>query len=439
MEKRNPKRPAGGYNLDTARADRFACPYYRPLNVPTRKSAPHKWRFPSRIRPNTFTWRSSPTAVARVKGAVAEITAVSRKDRASAAEGAIRLIERLSPALEHVNSSSGALGSAVNRAIETLAPIISAADVPIAVREEWLERLDAALAADDVPYIESLADYWGELCVTPQLASTWADRMVDITRMALSPDKNLRGHYYGTSACLSALLRAGRYQEIHSLLAHTDFWSYKLYAVKALAGDGKPDEAIALAESLRGPRTPDRHVDLVCEQILLDAGRIDEAYRRFALTSHQSGTYLATFRAVAQAYPSVAGEQILRDLIRQSPGEEGKWFAAAKELGLYDLALQLVQDSPCDPKTLARAARDHTERDPEFAVGAALAALRWLTLGYGYEITALEVWTAYHAARKAAETLGQATEIQTMIRGLLASAQPDTFVRQVLGRELELI
>jgi len=406
--------------------------------VTTKKPAAQKWQFPSRIRPNTFTWRSSPTAAARIKDAVAEIKSVSRKDPTTAAEGAVRLIERLSPALEHVDSSSGALGSAVNRAIEALVPIISAAEVPVPVRQKWLERLYEAHAADQMPYIEILADYWGELCVTPELASAWADQMIDITRMALSPDRTLRGHYHGTSACLSALLRAARYADIHSLLAHTDFWHYKLYAVKALAADGKPDEAVALAESLRGPWTPDRSVDLLCERILLDTSRVEEAYRRFGLTSHVGRTYLATFREVAKTYPSVPREQILRDLIRRSPGHEGKWFTAAKELRLYDLALELVGDSPCDPKTLARAARDHAEREPAFAVGAALASLRWLTLGYGYEITALDVWNAYRAARKAAEALGQVNEIQAIIRKLISSERPDDFVRQVLGREVGL-
>lgn len=403
-----------------------------------KKPAAHRWQFPSRIRPNTFSWRSSPTAAARIKDAVAEIKAVSRNDPATAAEGAIRLIERLSPALEHVDSSSGALGSAVSRALETLVPIISAADVPVPARQKWLERLYEAHAADQMPYIESLADYWGELCVTPELASAWADQMIGITRMALSPDESLRGHYHGTSACLSALLRAARYSDIHSLLAHTDFWHYKQYAARALAAEGKPDEAIALAESLRGPWTPDRSVDRLCERILLDAGRIEEAYRRFGLTSHVGGTYLATFRGVAKAYPSVRREQILRDLIRRSPGDEGKWFTAAKELGLYDLALELVRDSPCDPKTLARAARDHAEGEPAFAVGAALASLRWLTLGHGYEVTALDVWNAYGAARKAAEALGQMNEIQAIIQELVGAERHDGFVRQVLGRELGL-
>lgn len=53
--------------------------------------------------------------------------------------------------------------------------------------------------------IERLADYWGELCASPELASQWADQLIGITRMALSPDKDLRGHFHGTTACLSTL------------------------------------------------------------------------------------------------------------------------------------------------------------------------------------------------------------------------------------------
>ena len=132
-------------------AARLYRPIHRPSIVTAKKPAAHRWQFPS-------------------------------------------LVERLSPALEHVDSSSGALGSAVNRALETLVPIISAADVPVPARQKWLERLYEAHAADQMPYIESLADYWGELCVIPDLASAWADQMIGITRMALSPDESLRGH-----------------------------------------------------------------------------------------------------------------------------------------------------------------------------------------------------------------------------------------------------
>ena len=48
--------------------------------------------------------------------------------------------------------------------------------------------------------------------------------------------------------------------------------------------------------------------------------------------------------------------QILNDLIATTPGEEGNWFATAKELRLYELALELANRTPCDLKTLTRAA-----------------------------------------------------------------------------------
>lgn len=68
-----------------------------------------------------------------------------------AAEGAIALLEKLSPALEQVDSSSGALGSAVNKAIATLVPIIAKADVDTPWRQRWLERLWQAVQETRCP------------------------------------------------------------------------------------------------------------------------------------------------------------------------------------------------------------------------------------------------------------------------------------------------
>ena len=75
-------------------------------------------------------------------------------------------------------------------------------------------------------------------------------------------------------------------------------------------------------------------------------------------------------------YPERERAQILRDLIAATPGDEGKWFAAAKEAGQLEMAAELANQSPCDPKTLTRAARDFVEKDPGFALTAGLAALR---------------------------------------------------------------
>lgn len=75
-------------------------------------------------------------------------------------------------------------------------------------------------------------------------------------------------------------------------------------------------------------------------------------------------------------YPMIAPADILADLIKSTPGEEGKWFATAKELELYELALDLANRSPCDPKTLTRTARDNLDSAPVSALGSALVALR---------------------------------------------------------------
>src|SRR3989442_3344395 len=66
---------------------------------------------------------------------------------------------------------------------------------------------------------------------------------------------------------------------------------------------------------------------------------------RYGVSVHQGGTYLATFRAIAKKYPHKSADQILADLVKTTPGDEGKWFAAAKEAGLYDEALEIGRAS----------------------------------------------------------------------------------------------
>ena len=119
----------------------------------------HKWTFANHFRRHAFGWRSQP-AIARVREAVAEISIAARHDKLVAAEGAVVLIERLSPALENVDSSSGAIGSAVNHAIDALAQIIASAPADPTTRDRWLVRLWDAYQADQIPYLETLGDYW---------------------------------------------------------------------------------------------------------------------------------------------------------------------------------------------------------------------------------------------------------------------------------------
>ena len=157
------------------------------LSAMTKNDAP-KWEFKARFRRGAFGWKSQP-AVQRVKEAVAEIKRAARKDPALAAEGAVTFLERVSPALEHVDSSSGSIGNAVNNAVAELVPVIARAPADGETRAKWLERLFAAHAADQIPYIERLADHWGELCASKEVASDWADRLLDPTRSALRRDR----------------------------------------------------------------------------------------------------------------------------------------------------------------------------------------------------------------------------------------------------------
>ena len=105
-------------------------------------------------------------------------------------------------------------------------------------------------------------------------------------------------------------------------------------------------------------------------------------------------------------YPQIEPKAILGDLVDRTSGDEGKWFVAAKSAGLLDEAAELANTSPCDPKTLTRAARDFAASKPEFARSVGLAALQWLLCGCGYELTAQDVVDALSHTLEAARHNG---------------------------------
>ena len=94
----------------------------------------HTWAFRARFRRHAFGWKSQP-AIQRIKEAVSEIKKVAKKDKLLAAEGAVLFLEKMSPALEQVDSSSGAIGNAVNHAIAELVAIIASAPADKKTRE----------------------------------------------------------------------------------------------------------------------------------------------------------------------------------------------------------------------------------------------------------------------------------------------------------------
>jgi hypothetical protein len=106
-------------------------------------------------------------------------------------------------------------------------------------------------------------------------------------------------------------------------------------------------------------------------------------------------------------------------------------------LKLFEAAIQLASSSPCDPRTLTRAARDYIDSNPTFAMAAGQCALRWLIEGYGYEITSADVLEAYTYTMQAARKLGQANTVQVNLRNVLLSKQnKNNFVAKALGLHL---
>jgi hypothetical protein len=401
----------------------------------------HKWAFLSRFRAGAYSWKATRLACQRLREAVAEIKKVAKKDPIRGAEGAVRLMEKIWPALEHVDSSSGALGSAVNKALDALIPILVNAPVDEKTRDKWLDRFWQAMADDGVDYLSPVGDRWGELCGSPEVAGCWADELVSTLRCCWS-DRNPGGYFHHATVCLSCLLVSGRYGELLDLLELPRYpsWHYRRYAVEALLtlgrkGGGRPVwGGLAGTEPAGFRDRPGR----ACEEILISSGMYEDAYRCYGLSATVGSSYISRFRAVAKRCPMKDKSQILSDLIATTPGEEGKWFATAKELELYDLALELANRSPCDPKTLTRAARDYLDLEPAFALGSAIAALRWLSEGWGYEVKSIDVVEAYDRAIDATARLNKVDNADERIRQLVEASDNTAvqFVRKAVQRRM---
>ena len=397
----------------------------------------HPWAFRARFRRTAFGWKGSKLAIERIHEALTEIRAVARQDAATAAEGAVLFLEKLSPALSQIDSSSGSLGNATYSAVRELVTLIGSAPVDAAVRKKWLDRLFEAIQKDDPPYIEHLGDHWGDLCATTELASVWADQLLPTQRSVLRDrQRGTYAFFSGTTLCYSALFTAGRHDELLGLLAMDPrpIWQYLVWGARVLAARGQVDDAIAYARQHAGSTTSLETIARFAEEALLKANRRAEAFDQFALLANQANSNLSTFRALSKKYPELAPDKLLGHLIASTPGEPGKWFATAKTLKLFDRATQLAWASPCDPKTLTRAARDHLTKQPGFAMQAALAALHWMSMGHGYELTGLDVHEAHRLAIEGATNAQQTERAQATIEQVLAPDRPmSAWLRRSLG------
>ncbi|WP_431858743.1 hypothetical protein [Azospirillum sp.] len=381
-----------------------------------------KWAFKTKLRARAFGWRGSQAAIARLKEAVSEIRTVSKIDPLTAGEGALALMERLWPAFEQIDTSSGALGSAVHQALDEVIPILIAAPADPKTRTKWLERLYQAVLDDGVQYLFPVEERWGEIAVYPELMNEYADLLLPSLRRVWS-SSTPGGYVVGGTIGLSCLLEVGRYDDLMDLLgaSRRRFWSDHRFGAEALARQGLLDAAIAYAEGCRDPKLrsyDERGIDRFCESLLLRSGQVDEAYRRYGLRTGAGTTYLAIFRDTARRYPDRDKRQILLDLI-QSRGDAGKWFAAAKDAGFLDIALECAAAPSAEPGTLIRAARDNAERKPDFAVQVALSALRSLLAGGGYDPSVTDLHAAVGHLMTAAARIGREDWAREQIRALM--------------------
>ena len=214
------------------------------------KPKSHKWTFTARFRTNAYGWKASRLACKRVREAVSEIKKVNRKDPILGAEGAVKLMEKFWPAMQNIDTSSGALGTAVTNAMGVLVDIVTDAPAPESLRAKWLDRLWQAIMDDGVEYLSPLGDRWGEVCGSPEVASQWADDLIPVVRRTWEETKlGTFSYFQGTHACFSSLLAAGRYQELLDLIDEAPklHWSYRRYGVKALLAMGQKGRAIKYA------------------------------------------------------------------------------------------------------------------------------------------------------------------------------------------------
>jgi hypothetical protein len=381
----------------------------------------HRWTFKARFRASAYGWRGSALASKRLNEAVREIRSVAKSDRMLAAEGCVSLMERLWPALEQIDTSSGALGGAVHRTLDELIPILVSAPADVTTRSAWLDRLFQAVMDDGVQYLSPVEDRWGEIAVYPELMAEYAARLQALIRRVWVEERP-GGHVIGTAICLSCLLEAGRYGDLIELLACAPmkWWHWHRFGAEALARQGAWDTAIAYAEGCRSPQGYDRQIDRFCEDILINSGRANDAYSRYGLRTVTGPTYLGIYRETAKRYPDRDRRQVLLDLI-ETRGECGKWFAAAKEGGLFDVALLCARDFAAEPATLIRATRDFVAREPKFATEVGIVALERLLSGGGHGPEISLIQDAFAHVMKAARLIGASDwatkQVQALVDG----------------------
>jgi len=137
-------------------------------------------------------------------------------------------MEKIWPALAHVDSSSGALGNTVSKTVHELIAVVVAAPADETRRERWLEQMWMAVEEDGVDYLWEVSERWGELCGTPERASVAADEFLPLLRLSW---QERGGYFRGTPACLGCLLVAERYEELLALIGTAPYRSVAVLVI----------------------------------------------------------------------------------------------------------------------------------------------------------------------------------------------------------------
>ena len=371
-----------------------------------------------------------------LRQSVTQLRRISRTHPELAGNQSVYFLTNLGSALENVDPTSRTVTTAVRKSVQAIVHLFVALPVSTLMYDQWLEQLAALLERenDRGQCWQELAIHWGLLCKSPILASYWADRWLPHIRQRW---KLAQFKQPNSLACLASLAASARWQEILDLLAQQPigFWPEQRFGVMALAAQGKSTEALTYAQHAN-PLGHEyrREIAESCEAILLAQGLRQRAYEEFAIIANQRQNHLRTFKVIAEKYPEKPPEQIFEDLVKSTPGEEGKWFRVAYELRFFHLALEISQTAPCDPKTLIHAAKEHSTADPTFACRVSLASLRWLAQGYGVSITANDVYQAYDMAIQSA---ADKPKVFKLMRQYCEGSHPAAqWLRELLAREL---
>ena len=393
------------------------------------------WAFRRRFRKNAFGWRNT-TALKALREAQKEIRAVLRKDPAEAARGATLLIERISPACMQVDDSSGALGSQIRSAERLLVDCITRAELPDAEHEALLERLLQAWLDDDMPWIETLADYWGELCGSPERARAWAQRFEDLIDPVPQGDWHTRwmkSDRYRLPL-LPTLLAAGEYDEVLRLVGDDTRWDKQRLAVAALRAQGKRAEALRRIRAIPAEQRW-QEAEQIAEALLLESGLRDQAWQDHGVAAAEDNSRVRWLKQLRERYPERSAEEVLDRLVETTPGQEGRWFAAARQAGMLTEAIALARSSPAEPATLQTALLKHAESDPTFAWDAGMLAIEGLIAGNAFDPEKIDVKGIRETLLGLAARHGWEAELRVVVEALFArkGGQRDLWVGGIKG------